>query len=88
MSGEWQVAGSGVKFAPLWRCCAESVEMICCDCAAGYPLSMCTSLSPWSEQTATSRSSAESEIVSLDAGLRMDGLPSLQFGKCVLATIQ
>ena len=31
------------------------------------------------KQTAVSHSSAESEILSLDEGLRMDGLPSLQF---------
>ena len=30
--------------------------------------------------------SAESEIISLDAGLRVDGLPALQFGECVLET--
>ena len=31
------------------------------------------------KQTAFSHSSAEFEIISLDAGLRMDGLPALQF---------
>ena len=38
------------------------------------------------KQTAVSHGSAESEIVSLDAGLRMDGLPALQFRECVLET--
>ena len=39
------------------------------------------------KQTAVSHSSAESEIVSLDAGLRMDGLPALQFWDFVLETL-
>ena len=39
------------------------------------------------KQTAVSHSSAESAIVSLDAGLRTDGLPALQFGDCVLETL-
>ena len=39
------------------------------------------------KQTTVCHSSAESEIISLDAGLRMDGLPALQFWECVLETI-
>ena len=39
------------------------------------------------KQTAFSHSSAESEIISLGAGLRMDGLPALLFGECVLETL-
>ena len=39
------------------------------------------------KQTAVSHSSAESEILSLDAGLRMDGLPALQCCDCVLETL-
>ena len=35
------------------------------------------------KQSAVYHSSAESEILSLDAGLRIDGLPVLQFGECV-----
>ena len=38
------------------------------------------------KQTAVSHISAESEIISLDAGSRMDGLPALQLGECVLGT--
>ena len=38
------------------------------------------------KQTAVSHSRALSEIKSLDAGLRMDGLPAPQFGDCVLKT--
>ena len=38
-------------------------------------------------QPALHHSSAESEIISLDSGLRMDGLPALQFGECVLGTL-
>ena len=39
------------------------------------------------KQTAVSHSSVESEIISLDAGLRMDGLPALPCGECVLETL-
>ena len=39
------------------------------------------------KQTAVSHSSAESEQNSLDTGARLDGLPALQFGKCVLETL-
>ena len=35
-------------------------------------------------QTAVSHSSAESEIISFDGSLRIDGLPALQFWACVL----
>ena len=38
------------------------------------------------KQTAVSHISAESEIISLDAGLHMDSLPALQLGECVLGT--
>ena len=38
------------------------------------------------KRIAVSHSTAESQISSLDAGLRMDGLPALQFGECVLET--
>ena len=38
-------------------------------------------------QTAVSHSSAEYAIISLDAGLRMDGLPTLQLEECVLGTL-
>ena len=36
------------------------------------------------KHTAVSHNRAESEIISFDAGLRMDGLPGLHFGECVL----
>ena len=39
------------------------------------------------EQTAVSHSSAESEIISIDAALQMDGLPALQCWECVLETL-
>ena len=39
------------------------------------------------KQTAVSRSSAESETISLDAGLGLDGLPALQCGQCMLRTL-
>ena len=40
---------------------------------------ICSSIS-WmcKKQTAVSRSSTESEIISLDTGLRLDGLPALE----------
>ena len=38
------------------------------------------------KQTAVSHSNAESEIISLDAGSRVDGLSDLQLRKCVLET--
>ena len=43
---------------------------------------------PWmcQKQTAISHSSAESEIISPDAVLRMDRFPARQFGECVLET--
>ena len=37
-------------------------------------------------QTAVSHSNAESEVLSLDAGVRMDGSPALQFRECLLET--
>ena len=48
-----------------------------------------TRLFPWicKKQTAVSQSSAESEIISLDAGLRKDGLPALLFWECVVDTL-
>ena len=60
-------------------------QEVCCACwdhHAFVPIS-------WTckEQTAVSHSSAESEIISLDAGLRIDGLPVLQFWECVLETL-
>ena len=39
------------------------------------------------KQTAVSHSNAESEIILLEAGLRMDGAPALQFGACVSETL-
>ena len=36
---------------------------------------------------AVSHSSAESENIPLDAGLRVVGLPALQLGECVLETL-
>ena len=39
------------------------------------------------KQTTVFHSSAESEIISPDAGLRIDGLPALQFGECVLEAL-
>ena len=35
-------------------------------------------------QSSVSHSSTESEIISLDAGLRMDGLPALDLGNIVI----
>ena len=34
----------------------------------------------WKKQTSVSHSSTESEIISLDAGLRLDGIPALDYG--------
>ena len=39
------------------------------------------------KQTAVSHSSTESATIPLDAGLRMDGTPALQFGELVLETL-
>ena len=39
------------------------------------------------EETAVSQCSARSEIISLDASLRMEGLPALQIRKCVFGTL-
>ena len=48
-----------------------------------------TRLFPWicKKQSAVSHSRAESEIISLDAGLRIDGLPALLFWECVVDTL-
>ena len=43
---------------------------------------MCT------KQTSVSHSSTESEIISLDAGLRMDGLPALDFWNVVIEVVR
>ena len=37
------------------------------------------------KQTAVSRSSTESEIISLDAGLRLDGLPALELWDLIVS---
>ena len=37
------------------------------------------------KQTAVSHSSTESEIISLDAGLRLDGIPALDFWDLIVA---
>ena len=39
------------------------------------------------KQTAVSHNNAESEMISLDAGVRLDGMPALQLGECVLETL-
>ena len=38
------------------------------------------------EMSAVSHSGVESEIILLDAGLRIDGWPALQFWECVFET--
>ena len=38
----------------------------------------------WKKQTPVSHSSTESEVISLDAGLRMDGLPALDLWDIVI----
>ena len=40
------------------------------------------------KQTSVSHSSTESEIISLDAGLRMDGLPALDLWDVVIELLQ
>ena len=40
------------------------------------------------KQTSVSNSSTESEIISLDAGLRMDGLPALDSWDIVIEVLQ
>ena len=39
------------------------------------------------QESTVSHSSAESEIISFDAGVRMDGLPALHFAECVFETL-
>ena len=39
------------------------------------------------KQTAVSRSSTESEIISLDAGLRLDGIPALDFWDLIVLVL-
>ena len=39
------------------------------------------------KQTAVSHSSTESEIISLDTGLRLDGLPALEFGDLIVSVL-
>ena len=40
------------------------------------------------KQTSVSHSSTESEIISLDAGLRLDGIPALDFLDLIVAVLQ
>ena len=40
------------------------------------------------KQTSVSHSSVESEIISLDAGLRLDGIPALDFWDLIVAVLQ
>ena len=39
------------------------------------------------KQTSVSHSSTESEIISLDAGLRLDGIPALDFCNLIVAVL-
>ena len=39
------------------------------------------------KQTAVSHSSTESEIISLDTGLRLDGLPALEFWDLIVSVL-
>ena len=39
------------------------------------------------EQTSVSHSSTESEIISLDAGLRLDGIPALDLWELIVAVL-
>ena len=39
------------------------------------------------KQTSVSHSSTESEIMSLDAGLRMDGIPALDFWDLIVTVL-
>ena len=39
------------------------------------------------KQTAVSHSSTESEIISLDTGLRLDGLPALELGDLIVSVL-
>ena len=39
------------------------------------------------EQTSVSHSSTESEIISLDAGLRLDGIPALDLWDLIVAVL-
>ena len=41
----------------------------------------------WKKQTSVSHSSKESEIISLDAGLRLDGIPALDLWDLVVAVL-
>ena len=41
----------------------------------------------WRKQTSVSRSSTESEIISLDAGLRLDGFPALDLWDLIVAVL-
>ena len=40
------------------------------------------------EQTAVSHSSTESEIISLDTGLRLDGLPALELWDLIVSVLE
>ena len=40
------------------------------------------------EQISVSHSSTESEIISLDAGLRLDGIPALDFWDLIVLVLQ
>ena len=42
----------------------------------------------WKKQTSVSHSSTESEIISLDAGLRVDGLPALDVWDIVIEVLR
>ena len=40
------------------------------------------------KQTSVSHSSTESEIISLDAGLRLDGIPALELWDLIVAVLE
>ena len=41
----------------------------------------------WKKQTAVSHSSTESEFISLDTGLRLDGLPALELWDLIVSVL-
>ena len=55
-------------------------------CIFGSPALVPTSWM-WKKQTAVSDSSTESEIISLDTGLRMDGLPALELWDLIVSVL-
>ena len=74
------------KMVPLITCEIALCQCVC-ELVSGIHIHVCIISSTRKKQASVSRSSTESEIISLDAGLRMDEIPALDLWDLVLVEV-